>query len=498
MSLPDFFAYQFHPVGQGLFTSGSIRLRSESEPRFLWVYDCGTTSEQSLVDQGVVDLHESAGARKRIDLLVLSHFDKDHISGVCRLLKDFEVGTLLLPYMSLAQRLLLAFEEGHGGPDDPLRGFYLNPVDYLQGQDGPGINRVLFVPPSSNQGPPFPQPPRPPEATPPAPERRVDRQRDNVPIDGPELLDYVSDPREGDPELQEIKAHIKASWTSPAVDCLAEDGGISVRSCLWEFVPYNADEPIRKLNTVFLAEVEQKRQKLFTSRDTEREDALQELKAVYDKQFGDGSKDRNLISLFLYSGPVYPLCMGAWLGGAMAAWDWRWWLARRDWIDWLDWQFLDRLMFCDTRCGVLYTGDGYLDSPEELSKLTRYLGTVRIKRTGVFQVMHHGAIANWHSGVAKAIGPRFSVFSSDPERRNLKHPHEPVTDDFESFGPVRVNKKDGFIVFGCLLASSENMVFPADPPNKTSVTSVRLKKGSSLFDYFLWMNRREINHKAIE
>jgi glyoxylase-like metal-dependent hydrolase (beta-lactamase superfamily II) len=127
MSLPNTFSYHFYPVGQGLFSAGSIRRQDEDSSRFLWVYDCGTSSSQDLEDAGILDLKRFANGRSRVDLLVLSHFDHDHISGVVRLLKEFEVGTLLLPYMPLAQRLVMAFEEGSGGGNDPLTGFYLNP-----------------------------------------------------------------------------------------------------------------------------------------------------------------------------------------------------------------------------------------------------------------------------------------------------------------------------------------------------------------------------------
>src|SRR5438105_2163589 len=109
------FSYHFYPVGQGLFSSGSIQRDSEQKPRFLWVYDCGSSSGEAFIESGIRGLARSAGDPKRIDLLTLSHFDHDHISGVVRLLREFKIGTLLLPYMPLAQRLILAFEEGGSG-----------------------------------------------------------------------------------------------------------------------------------------------------------------------------------------------------------------------------------------------------------------------------------------------------------------------------------------------------------------------------------------------
>lgn len=64
--------------------------------------------------------------------------------------------------------------------------------------------------------------------------------------------------------------------------------------------------------------------------------------------------------------------------------------------------------------------------------------------------MHHGAEANWHQGVAAAISPLFSVFSSDPERKKWKHPHAPVLRDFWRYGAVQVDKHADFTASGYL------------------------------------------------
>lgn len=137
MIFPNKYSYHFYPVGQGLFSTGSIRRHDEEQSRFLWVYDCGTSSSQSLVDRGIAQLEHFAKGRERIDLLVLSHLDHDHISGVVRLLNKFKIGTLMLPYMPLAQRLILAFEEGSGGESDPFTNFYLNPCRVFSGAGWP-------------------------------------------------------------------------------------------------------------------------------------------------------------------------------------------------------------------------------------------------------------------------------------------------------------------------------------------------------------------------
>ena len=75
---------EFQNVGQGLFSSGRIQMGDALA--FHWVYDCGTSSSQKLI-QNAVNKYNSDKNQGNIDLLVLSHFDKDHISGVKELVK---------------------------------------------------------------------------------------------------------------------------------------------------------------------------------------------------------------------------------------------------------------------------------------------------------------------------------------------------------------------------------------------------------------------------
>ncbi len=44
-----------------------------------------------------------------IDLLTISHFDKDHISGLDYLFSQYRVKTILLPFVDLPHRIFLAF-----------------------------------------------------------------------------------------------------------------------------------------------------------------------------------------------------------------------------------------------------------------------------------------------------------------------------------------------------------------------------------------------------
>ena len=436
MSVQYRFVYEFYAVGQGLFSSGAIRREAETT-RFLWVYDCGTSSKEELVDRGIGELKVLAGTRKRIDLLVLSHFDHDHISGVTRLLREFEIGTLMLPYMSLAQRLVLAFEEDSGDVNDPLVEFYLNPAEFLQLQSTLGIDRILFVLPSGNEGPAYPG--ETPDSKGPGSDSEIQL----------EYLPYK--PNESD-DIELLQQAAPQNVRTAQIHFLAPGSRLTLSQRLWEFIPYNDDQQ-EAITVDFRNDVEAVKSALLSAKTkSDRDESLKRLKKAYDVHFGAGSEERNVISLFLYSGPIYR----SWRKCALV--DGTPWLAKQ--TSRLHVMLLRGMLsriFGDpsvdssrARCSILYSGDGYLDTNDRLQRLIKYLNSARVKRVGVFQVMHHGAEANWHQGVAAAIAPLFSIFSSDPNRRKWKHPHALVLRDFWPHGPIQVDKDAEFSAFGYL------------------------------------------------
>ncbi|OOR99765.1 hypothetical protein B0187_02860 [Haemophilus paracuniculus] len=105
--------YQFWPAKQGLFTSGQVQTLGKT---FSWVYDCGTSSKVAILDQPIKEMKQSL-PNERLDLLAISHFHKDHKSGIDRLRKDITIENILLPYYSLWQRLVMAVLLGYEGKD---------------------------------------------------------------------------------------------------------------------------------------------------------------------------------------------------------------------------------------------------------------------------------------------------------------------------------------------------------------------------------------------
>lgn len=172
------FKQQFiaHPVGQGLFYSGNVKvgpvLHDPIVREFNFVFDCGSLTKTNAIDAAKaveksdryycsltkanaideVNHYRSIYLKSGVDLdlLVISHFDADHVNCIKDLLKDRKVRHVVLPFTTLAERLFLAFQyidqsdpEGsnsepkgpNNGPsgsmDDSIIDFIIDPIGGL-------------------------------------------------------------------------------------------------------------------------------------------------------------------------------------------------------------------------------------------------------------------------------------------------------------------------------------------------------------------------------
>lgn len=415
--------HRFFPVGQGLFAAGSVefwppqprprrRIDTGGPPQpapagpYRWVYDCGSSSGKHLVTNGIADWKRDCEG-ERIDLLSLSHFHNDHISGVVELLNEIGAKTVMLPWAPLWHRLLIGFEQGLRA-EDPEMLFYIDPVQYFIQEAGDGFEQVLFVMPSNDDGPPFPAEPT---AAPEPPEDLGDPDKPSGPGEPVSYGDLEGAYGHLDHRIRKLRS-----------------GKAIVIHGVWEFLPYNDPDTKPGDPFGFASKVESFRGLLLNGNEDERQSALDDLRTLYEITFGRGAAMNN-VSLMLYGGAV-----GHWAGqricnceclyhrliGACGCWKEH-----------------------ETRGAILLTGDGNLKSAAKWDSLESYLDARRARRTSVFQVAHHGARANWHDGLAALIAPTTSVFSSDP-RHTYGHPHPEVLRDFWPFRPVQVDQHFGF------------------------------------------------------
>lgn len=127
-------------VGQGSFHAGSLSSGSASVH---YVYDCGTQPGYEGALEREVDV--AVGRLEgRVDLLYLSHFHRDHTSGVRRLLERAEVRRVVIPYTPASERVMaLAASVRAGAPlDDWYLDLVSDPAGFFEAA-GAGVTEVL-------------------------------------------------------------------------------------------------------------------------------------------------------------------------------------------------------------------------------------------------------------------------------------------------------------------------------------------------------------------
>jgi len=136
--------WNFHKAGQGCFYSGIINANGQS--RFSFVYDCGSTNGAAILRQEIADfvVKMDAVKKKHIDLLVISHYDADHVNQLPVLLKKLQCKIAVLPYLTNLERIKIYFSQGldDGTIDEDYSSFISNPADYLFDL---GVEQVIFI-----------------------------------------------------------------------------------------------------------------------------------------------------------------------------------------------------------------------------------------------------------------------------------------------------------------------------------------------------------------
>lgn len=240
----------FHPVGQGAFYS-------ERHSNFNIVYDCGTMSPRKA--RLVV---EDAFKDKVVDVLFISHFDKDHISSIPDLKKSAtKIKVVVLPLLNNQQRNLLLNFYNEFSAD--LKSIINNPESYF------GSNTtVIRVLPAAVA---------------------YDIERRFEPLDLRELIN--NDPNES----------IEIESGTP----LTISSTVNGQTIKWAFIPYNYEDKIRRievdreLNKVSISTSRLMNDPNYTLSNLENTTLKNKMKNIYDKLQGKINEN----SMLLYSGP---------------------------------------------------------------------------------------------------------------------------------------------------------------------------------------------------
>lgn len=137
--------FRFNSVGQGLFYTGIItKVHKKTLSRFVTIYDCGSTSKREFLHNAIEDLEDILpNENKVINLLTISHFDEDHVNGLPMLLSKFKVNTVIIPYISICEKLL---HISIASPDNPeyssLLSLYRDPIQFFTDY---GVKNIIVI-----------------------------------------------------------------------------------------------------------------------------------------------------------------------------------------------------------------------------------------------------------------------------------------------------------------------------------------------------------------
>jgi len=133
----------FLPVGQGAFYCERFKSK-DSEEYINIIYDCGSSTDKSLVEQQIKDNFER---KETIHALFISHLDDDHVNGIPFLLKYCKVKKIFFPIVTEmnAKYLLLYNLIKNRGNDSFVASFLRNPYNALSEvgiENTPGLYQV--------------------------------------------------------------------------------------------------------------------------------------------------------------------------------------------------------------------------------------------------------------------------------------------------------------------------------------------------------------------
>lgn len=382
----------FWNVGHGLFSSGKIKSTNGEE--FVWVYDCGSKNKSHL-NSVVIPNMKKKYPKSEIDLLAISHFHEDHISGINTLLgkgtgNKRSIKHILLPYYHPWERLIVAVLAGV----DPITyqneyaNYFSKLAQKLQ-ESKTEIETLILATDHLDM------------------DMLENDFKDNfledekLPFNHPfnnivkwnEVYDKY--PFYGYIEFQPYNPPLHLALNLPE----------SAREDLHKLKPIiksKLKDPDIEINQLF-KEVEEFLLKLYKVNNIEKKKI-----------------DMNSISMFLYIGHHF-----AWKS-----------------INYINCE-LDYIE--PDKNAILYCGDGSLKKCEYILDIIKKLGTRRWNNIYCLQVPHHGSKHNWRVGLAEYINPHISVFCADSDLNKVlgkcKHPDYDVWNDFSRSKQFLVNKK---------------------------------------------------------
>lgn len=403
--------FKFHPIGQGCFYSGVIQL---PKTEFNFVYDCGTDSKMVFLSREINNYKTRLNG-KPLDLLLISHFDADHVNGVSQLLTGTRCTKVVIPYYSPIERLLLATQSKNVTEDYLF--FLQNPVNYFIER---GVEQIILVGgPEDEQG--FEEPINP-EKLVPSGDVNLEEIDGQITLDADfvtqeQAANFFSDLKNNDVVITNIEK----------VKILKKPYKLSIK--FWEFVFYikkHDDSILIQKITDDINELLKKENIVITELfDT---DYITELRKIYALYF---KGDFNNTSLVTYHGATI--------------------IPRRPFYIFDDTRLLFSFNDCNKlQLGTLLTGDIDVTTKRATKKIIDYYKNY-LERICFFQVPHHGAKANWNFNVPNKLDS-FCYYIINHGLGRKHHPSLDVVDYIKTNckkGVIQLNNEAQQFEYGC-------------------------------------------------
>jgi hypothetical protein len=418
-----------HPVGQGFCHSGLLgmsqqRPLSEIQPSdfggeaLLYFYDCGSIPKHQQDRDEAIKVAVAEHEGMMIDLLYISHFHYDHVSGLKKLLDPVDglrVDTVVLPLVDAHERIVLFARSLHEADAEDLGAFYSrlvsDPVGAIVALCNP--RQIILVGQSED---------RPPDDEPLPP----------VEPEGPAISGRRP---EGDFGFTwRVIGHMPSRSTtvdSTTIFEIDDDTEIEVIAqaapivpITWRFRPYvssdigGIDVVLNKLaNLLKISRVD-------VDELIEDKDQLSELIVEYPTELRDAykmaSKNLNLTSLCLYSGPV----QSADSDGRV------YWQMRVGEANFVYWHGMPS---DGARTAWLGTGDSEIKTRDSATKFINHFADIK-DTVETLTLPHHGSDNNLGLSVLNKIAPSKCIAAAAWVRKSWKHPGHYVVQNVASRG----------------------------------------------------------------
>lgn len=407
--------FKFYNVGQGCFYAGAITNKTNS---FVVVYDCGTVTKGNPLTPCINEFKKKFN---HIDLLIISHFDQDHVNGIEELIRGIRVEKIIMPYMPLWYRILLIAKAS--ADIESYTNLLMNPTSYfLQGDFN--VGKIYYIDQSPNE----------------------ETNKESTPNDDPKF-DREFNPEKYIKELNLIEpiedkeAKQRILKDQPELDdkdasFLQSDTVLELENALWEFLFYHKETKNQTDITDFQKTVES-----FMSSE-----GITELRDLFTKKrnsvmhkiyIAHIHKNINYSSLCVYHGPQFKT--NVWGSEVDVSKD------KSKMIFSLRYFYATGYVL---KSGTLLTGDQFLKKNKDFDLFYNYYES-RLDKTLVFQVPHHGSFDNWQMMPNKLNKHNIKCFVINYGYGRIHHPNNQVLANILNFAnPLIQNNEYTYFLYG--------------------------------------------------